>query len=119
LSGVKTVVLDSNALMMPFKFKVDIDSEILRLLGKVDVVVPSCVIDELEKLTAPEAKGARKFAQRYRIVPCKNKGDKGVIETAKELRAAVVTNDQELIEILRKSSIPVIRMRGRQRLDFV
>jgi len=118
LSDIKHVVLDSNALLIPFQFKVDIVSEITRLLGNVEIIVPSCVIDELTKIKASEAKAAIKLANKFRVVEASKKGDRGVIEIAKKEHAAVVTNDQELIKILRNSSIPVIRMRECQRLDF-
>lgn len=118
ISGIRAVVLDTNALMMPFQFNVNIDKEIERLLGGARVIVPSCVIEELDELNTPEAKGARRLSERYEIVEVEEKGDKGVLEAARRLGAAVVTNDQEFIEILRKSSVPVIRMRECQYLDF-
>ncbi|MEM4262108.1 MAG: twitching motility protein PilT [Thermoplasmata archaeon] len=116
--GIGCVVVDSNALLMPFQFKIDIQSEIERLVGKVEIVVPSCVLEELSRMNLSEAKGALKYAERFVIVKSKEKGDRGVVEVAKERKGAVVTNDQELIKILRKLSIPVIRMRERQKLDF-
>jgi len=116
--GIKSVVLDSNALLMPFQFGINIDIEIRNLLGEVEVLVPSCVVAELKKLKDKEAKAALSLAGKYKQVQTSLKGDQGVIEAARENRAAVVTNDQELISILRKSSIPAIRMRECQRLDF-
>jgi len=118
MSGIKSVVLDTNALLMPFQFGINIDLEIRQLLGEVEVLVPSCAIAELKGLRVKEAKAALSLAGKYRQVQTTLRGDDGVIEAAKEYRAAVVTNDQELISILRKSSIPAIRMRGCQRLDF-
>jgi len=118
MSGIKAVVLDTNALLMPFQFGINIDIEIRHLLGEVEVLVPSCAIIELKGLKAKEAKAALSLAGKYKQVKTTLKGDQGVIEAANEHHAAVVTNDQELISILRKSSIPAIRMRECQRLDF-
>jgi len=119
LSGViECVVVDSNALLMPFQFKIDIRSEIERLVGKVDIVVPTCVLEELSRMNLSEAKGALRYAERFAIVQTEEKGDRGVVEVAKKRKGAVVTNDQELIKLLKKLSIPVIRMRECQRLDF-
>jgi rRNA-processing protein FCF1 len=118
-SGIKTVVLDTNALLMPFQFKINIDREIGNLLGGVEVIVPSSVIIELRRLKDRHAKAALSLSGKYRIVDVKKRGDAGVIEAAEVHHAAVITNDQELIEILRKASIPAIRMRECQRLDFV
>lgn len=119
MSGkIDCVILDSNALLMPFQFKIDLQSEIEMLVGKVSIVVPSCVIEELSQMNLPAAKGALRYAERFIVVQSHAKGDRGVIEVAKKQKAAVLTNDQELIRILKKSSIPVIRMRECQRLDF-
>jgi len=115
---IECVVIDSNALLMPFQFKIDLQSEIERLLGKTEIVVPSCVLEELSQMNLSEAKGALKYAERFPVIRSKERGDRGIIEVAKERKAAVVTNDQELIKILKKLSIPVIRMRECQKLDF-
>jgi len=103
---------------MPFQFNINLDLEIERLLGDIEKLVPSSVIDELRKLDIEEAKSALSLAEKYRQVDVEESGDMGIKEAAQRFDAAVVTNDQELIEILRKSSVPVIRMRGRQHLDF-
>lgn len=104
------VVLDTNALMSPFEYHLNIDLEIQRNLGEVDIYVPSCVIGELKKLSRKrwEARAALQLAQKYRKVDVKSQGDSGVIEAAKKLNAHVVTNDQELIKILRRKKIPVL-----------
>ena len=38
------VVLDANALMLPFQFSINLDVELGRLLGECDVYVPSSVV---------------------------------------------------------------------------
>ena len=116
--GIKRIVLDSNALMMPFQFKMNLDMEIQRLVGNVEIFVPSCVLGELKRMKENEAKAALALASKYPVVETAARGDAGVLEAAKTKEAAVLTNDQDFIDILKKSSIPVIRMRSRQRLDF-
>ena len=36
----RTVLLDANALLMPFQFRINLEAELRRLLGDVDIVVP-------------------------------------------------------------------------------
>ncbi len=107
------VVLDSNALMMPFQFKINLDTELTRLLGSYEIYVPSCVIGELKRIARNrwEAKAALELASKYRIVEVEASGDKGVIEAAKKLKAAVVTNDKELRIKLMREGIRVIFMK--------
>ncbi len=104
------VVLDTNALMAPFEYRINIDMEIQRNLGHPDIYVPSCVLGELRKLSSRrwEARAALQLAQKYREVDVQSPGDSGVIEAAKKLNAHVITNDQELIKKLKKEKIPVL-----------
>ncbi|MCD6370244.1 MAG: twitching motility protein PilT [Thermoplasmata archaeon] len=107
------VLLDSNALLMPFQYNLNLDSELTRLLGDYEVYVPSCVLGELRKLSKRrwEAKAALQLAEKYTIVEVKNLGDKGVIEAAKKLKAVVVTNDKALRIKLLREKIKVIFMK--------
>jgi len=107
------VVLDSNALIMPFQYNINLDIEIEKILGKGDIYVPSCVIGELKRLSTKrwEAKAALQLAEKYKIVEVEKLGDKGVIEAAKKLKAIVVTNDRELAEKLKREGIKIISLK--------
>lgn len=106
------VVLDTNALMMPFQFKLNIDKEIARLLGDVDILVPTSVVEELSRLTSREAKAALALSAKYQVVETSMSGDDGVIDVARRRRAAVVTNDRGLIGRLTEMGMPVVRLRS-------
>ncbi len=107
------VVLDTNALMMPFQYGLNLDLELRNLIGNPRIYVPSCVLGELKNLSGKkwEARAALKLAQKYQRVEVNNPGDSGVLEAAKKLEAVVVTNDRELMEKLRKMKIQVIWMK--------
>ncbi len=107
------VVLDANALMMPFEYKMNLDLEIERVLGKAELFVPSCIIGELEKLSKKrwEAKAALQLARKYKVIEVKQLGDRGVLEAAKKLNAYVVTNDRALLRILKSEGIRVLSMK--------
>jgi len=105
------VVLDANALMMPFQFRLNLDIELKRLLGEVPVFVPSSVLGELGALADKEAKAALALARRYQIVETELRGDDAVLSIAEERSAAVLTNDRGLIRRLRERRIPVVRLR--------
>lgn len=116
--NIRTVVLDANALLLPFQFKINIDLEIKRLLGETEVLVPSSVIDELAGIRDGDARAALSLAAKYRRIEVEKTRDEGVLEAALKHDAAVITNDRRLIEILRTHSVPVIRMKKRKYLDF-
>ena len=64
-SSVK-VVLDTNALMVPEQFGVDIFSELLRL-GYAEWLVPASVLGELRSLAKRADKGKDKIAARVAL----------------------------------------------------
>ncbi len=107
------VVLDANALMMPFEYHLNLDLEIKKILGDVHIFVPSCILGELERLSRRrwEAKAALQLAEKYDIINVEKLGDKGVLEAAKKLNAYVVTNDRALVKILKKEGLKVLSMK--------
>jgi rRNA-processing protein FCF1 len=108
----KSIVLDANALLMPFQFKINLDKELKRLFGEVPVFVPSSVLGELGNALDKSAKAALALARKYHIAETEYSGDDAVMDVAMRHEAAVVTNDRELIRRLRAKRIPIIRLRG-------
>lgn len=110
------VVLDANALIMPFQFSVNLEDEIDRIVPKPDIFVPSSVIDELKGL---KRKDALMLSKRYKIVDVRKNRDAGVIEAAEKLDAVIVTNDKELKQKAREKGIPVAFLRSRSHLELL
>jgi len=110
------IVLDANALLMPFQFRVNLDRELRRLFGDVPIFVPSSVLGELANSTDKNSKAALALARKYHIVETEQSGDNAVLDIAQQRSAAVVTNDRELIGRLRTLRIPVVRLRGERYL---
>ncbi len=92
----KIVILDSNALFIPFKFGVDLEKELSRLLGSCRIVVPSSVIKELKNLADHDAKAPLALAQRYETIQNEGNGDDAILKMAKKMNGIVVTNDKDL-----------------------
>ncbi|MCJ2532923.1 MAG: twitching motility protein PilT [Candidatus Thermoplasmatota archaeon] len=109
---MRALVVDANGLLMPFQFRLNLDTEIARLLGEVPVLVPESVLGELERLGTKEAKAALALARKYEVVSTELCGDDAVIDVAERHSGAVLTNDRELIERLKKRAIPVLRLRS-------
>jgi rRNA-processing protein FCF1 len=119
-----TVVVDTNALMMPVEVGVRLFDELERL-GVDDPVVPQAVRDELTKLAAAgngeEATAASvglDLAERCRTVTtAADYADDAVIEAAASADVdAVVTNDKPLKDRLLAEGVPVIGLRGQHKL---
>lgn len=123
------VILDSNFLMIPFQFHIDIFQEIEYLLQKkVDFIVPSAVKQELTSISArggegsSEASLALQLASRCRVVEVslqpEETVDDAIVKAAQKLSAVVATNDIELKKKLRAILVPVVFMRDKSKLEI-
>ena len=109
---MQTVVLDTNALLMPFEIKINLDLALRDLLGEVRIVVPGPLVGELKHLDHRYAKAALALARKYEIIPTEYTGDNAVIELAYRTGGYVLTNDKELRRRLRKEGVPIIYLRS-------
>ncbi|MFB6161632.1 MAG: PIN domain-containing protein [Haloferacaceae archaeon] len=124
-----TVVLDTNALMMPVECDVRVFDELERVLGApvddLDLVVPAVAVAELDRLAdgageaATAARVGRDLADRCRVVETDaSYADDAVVEVA--TRGAddrvVVTNDRPLRDRLLDRGVRVAGLRGRNEL---
>jgi rRNA-processing protein FCF1 len=118
----RMVVLDANALLMPFQFKINLDLELERLLGPSRIVVPECVRAEVRGLASGgdrDAKMALKLLERYETVATEYEGDEGIVELVeKNPGCAVVTNDKALRERLTPRGTRCIMLFKRSRLGW-
>jgi hypothetical protein len=143
----KEVIVDTNALLIPGEFGVDIFDELERL-GYLHIIVPRVVLNELDKLRkSPGLKGKDKRAanvgysliQRYthaavpreERVPIRSRISIEEVEGEKEeegtdeiitalalkRKAAVLTSDEKLRTKLSQAGIATVYLRGRNRLE--
>ena len=113
--------LDTNSIIYSIKNRVDIRSIITGKSGIGKVQIPQCVIDELEGLSVrlPDARAGLMLASRFDHIPSTGKGDQCIIDLAVANGAIVLTNDRELIGLLRKKGVRVMSIRGGNSIDFV
>ncbi len=114
----RLVLLDANALLMPFQFQVHLDVELRRVLGDVEVAVPSPVLAELALLADHDrdARAAQRLAKNYRIIEGHGSADDALLDLAADRHAVVVTNDQLLLDRLQAAGIPRVFLRSRNHL---
>ena len=126
---------------MPFQFKLNLDSELIRLFGDYQLIVPSCVLSEVRKLQSSEKFGAsalklalKKPAPAWyktfetQLLHARNKPkeikdekngrikesevDDEILQIAKALNGIVVTNDKTLMRKLQAHGVSTISLRG-------
>ncbi len=111
-----SVILDANALIMPFQFGLNLDSELERLFGNHEVYVPSSVKAELKGLGRNDALS---LSKKYEGIKVSKKGDDGVLEAAERLEGVIVTNDKGLKKRALKKNFSVAYLRSRSHLELI
>lgn len=119
------VVLDTNAILLPFTQGTRLEELLDEFLGTHTMHVPTSVISELKNLMKNQgelgraAKMALKLSERCKPEPTGRMGDDGILEVARRLGALVVTNDRKLQAECQKSGLQVIVAREKGRLAFL
>jgi rRNA-processing protein FCF1 len=132
-AATKTVrfLLDTNFLLLPGQFKVDIFDE-LRRFGKDHLYTLDLVVRELQQLSHGASKHSSSARLALHLV--RDKGisiihteddadldgtDAAIRKAAKKRHFMVCTQDRELIGLLKEDGVPVISMRQGRYLERV
>jgi uncharacterized protein len=118
------VIIDTNGLMIPGQFGIDIFSE-LEQLGFYSYIVPSASVKELERIVATgrgkdrsAAKIALSLLERCTIINKNGYADDIIIDMAIDMDTAVLTNDTELKKRLCSKGVTNVYLRDRTRLSI-
>ncbi|CAG0961091.1 MAG: DNA-binding protein [Candidatus Methanoperedens sp.] len=118
------VIIDTNGLMIPGQFGIDIFSE-LEQLGFFSYIVPSASVKELERIASEgrskdraAAKIALSLLNRCTIIDKNGYADNIIIDLAVGMDAAVLTNDTELKKRLCSKGVTNVYLRDRTRLSI-
>jgi rRNA-processing protein FCF1 len=113
------IVIDTNFVTIPFQFKVDVYSEIGRIINESYVLeFPKICLAELQKIK--QGKAALELMERKGVnfvnIPFKKNVDDSIIDYAKEKKATIATQDSLLKKKALKNSLSVITLRKKQYL---
>jgi|SRR3989338_245283 len=127
---MKKILLDTNFLLVPYQFKVDIFSEIDRIIiAKYELIVLDKTVDELEKIVKNQkgrdreaAKFALKIIENKKPIMIKAKSDKKtddvILDYAIKEDYSVATQDKDLKRKLINHGIEVIVLRKKKFLTI-
>ncbi|MDI6718766.1 MAG: nucleotide-binding protein [Methanomicrobiales archaeon] len=122
------ILLDTNALMLPGQFGIDLFDELLRLCGRYEPMTLTDVLRELEGIArgrgrdAAAARLGLQLCERCRLVESEGMGgtvDEKVMQAAEASGSVVVTNDRGLRDALLERGVDVIVMRGQKKLELI
>ncbi|NJD99012.1 nucleotide-binding protein [Thermococcus sp. CX2] len=125
------VIPDTNFLLVPGQFGVDIISELNRVLDvKFRIVIPNVVLQELDVIER-KSRGkdlmairmAKKLAERFETVDIGRFGERPIDDQIFDFalnneRVVVCTNDKGLKKRLRARGIPVVYLRSKKILEL-
>jgi rRNA-processing protein FCF1 len=124
------VIMDSNALFVPFQFKIDIFEHLKVLLNRnSELILLSSIREELEKIAdqgspkmRKQASSALKLAEKCTLVGCDGESalhpDDAIVKMAREWNCLVFTNDRALRKRLRNINVPVVYVRQKSKLGI-
>lgn len=127
---VPKVILDANFLFLPSQFKIDIFEGIMNLLNqKYEPIMLSTTLHELRRIAEKgtpklrkQAATALKLAEKCQVFDVKKNKDETnddvAVRIATRWHSPVATNDRELRRRLREQNLPVIFLRGENRLEL-
>ncbi len=114
------VLLDTNFVLIPYKFKVDVIRELERIIpGKFDLIVTSSIISELKNLGL-KGKFGLDFIKKnnIKIEKYPYNGDDAILEYALKNNCILATNDKELKKKAIKKGLPIIYLRKKRILEI-
>jgi len=117
------VILDTNAFFLPFQFKINLDSELARVIGSYDYFVPRSVVTELEGLLSggePMSREAMALFEHLspEVVEGTGPADRDVVDLAADLNGALMTQDARVRKRALSSGVPVIFLRSGKHLQL-
>ena len=126
---VEKIVLDTNFLLIPARFKVDIFSELRRVLDvNYSLCIPDLCLAELRKISAGKGKAAREAKLGLQLVRQKGisilkTGRKGhtddvILELAEKERFITATQDLRFAKRLSYKGLSVIFFTNKGSLEF-
>ncbi|MCI0497391.1 MAG: hypothetical protein L0Z54_03745 [Thermoplasmata archaeon] len=115
------MILDANALFLPFQFGINIDVELARLLGEYRYVVPASVADEVGRLRQDRVPFSREASTLLEhlspeVVPGTGRADEDVVTAALAMEGYVFSLDGDVRRRALAAGVPVIRMRSKRYL---
>lgn len=132
IMSVQDVILDTNFLLVPYQYRIDVLSEIERLLDvRVHFIVPTGVVAELKKISrvrgsqgmaakfALKLVEANKLAHKLSVHHSIGGVDDWIFHLAHSKGSIICTNDVELKKRAKKIGAKIISMKSRSKIGFV
>lgn len=114
------VILDTNSLIYSLEHKSDLRNLLLNIPEVSGIVVPLCVLRELERMSndVRYARGALTLASSFPSIEGQGPADDCLLEIASKNRFFILTNDRELISRAKEAGIRTLSFKRARIIDF-
>jgi len=113
---MKIVLPDTNIILWTFSGGVDFREAISSAAPGYEIMIPTCVLNELKKLKTKQSDVALAFCEKIKTIDIgKGYADDLLIKSAKK-GYLIATNDKEILTHLKKEGINALRIRGKNKL---
>lgn len=122
------IFIDTNFWLLPYTKKIDIFSEIERIVPeRYEILVSESVIGELKKIQK-KGNGKEKIAAEIALILIEKKAkkipdgkntDSLILKISEKENMIVCTNDKKLRKKLKEKNLKIIGMRGKEKLEFI
>jgi len=123
---MKKTVMDTNFLLLPYQYGVDVFGQLKELVPDGEIIVGSCILNELKRLAKNKGKtgSAARLAlkilrlQKVNVVETGLPADRWIFSYARSYRASVCTNDRGLRQRIKRLRLKCIVLKRRKRLGW-
>ncbi len=113
----KKILLDTNFLLLPLQFHIDLAKEFDRLIGApYQAITLTPLLSELTSLTKNKRLPLPHL--KIEVIPSSKKGDDAVFDYAIHHPVIVATNDRKLRKRLREAGVKTIFLRNYSKLEL-
>ena len=113
---MKVILPDTNIILWTFKNGPDFREELGKTAPDHAIMIPTCIIDELEKLDTKESRAALSFCKGIEIIDIGRGYADDLLISAAEKGFLVATNDTEILNKLKSKRINALRIREKTKL---
>ena len=113
---MKIVLPDTNIILWTFSGGIDFREAITSAAPGYEIMIPTCVLNELKKLETKQSDAALAFCEKIKTIDIgKGYADDLLIKSAKK-GYLIATNDKEILTHLKKEGINALRIREKNKL---
>ncbi len=113
---MKVILPDTNIILWTFKNGPDFREEIGRIAPDYSIMIPTCIIDELEKLDTKESRAALRLCESVENIDIGSGYADDLLVSAAEEGYLIATNDIEILNKLKSKRINALRIREKTKL---